>query len=726
MAYKYHGIYTDFSFGVHCEQAETTEQRLVTGLSLEDAQEVFKEKLSAYDGYVSLTVTFETPSITKIFDLVCRLDNRIRYIDDDTDEMERIRTTYAIMASEPIVWRNDLDLLHYNSDEFENASWQRHYTKPKNRMIVVDTETTGFIAGVDELLQVSIINSVGETLYNSYIKPTQHTEWNEVQAVNGITPEAVANAPTIEQEIGKINRILKNAEVYVGYNSSLDMDFLSAAGAAFPEEMKIRDVMKDFAPIYGEWNEAKGSYKLQKLIKCAAHYGYDWSNDKAHDSLSDCRATLYCFDRIETDRKLSIAAALVGCDKKELDRINYNYQKVLCDLIPIYDYQKDPDTYDLKSCKYAVTEIGNGLINNSYEIRERLDLFLSGKPFPDDEYHKGVQNYRKLREDGGYVLAVSPLQYAHWKKNDYGRGLDNGNYNESKEEALKSYIQRVGRETFSANEMQRYSDGTLDDRISTLYEYANDRFCAALTFKTPAERDSKSIVKAFGKHGSLPDFAKAESRDYDNMLSYFIYQQGHDISEVHEALIKNPNGFPDGEIFAENIRFVGTVADEIANDLSDEPSLTLLVNVSGIEISAILRNSKNNGLAPLVFDRDTTVCLFSEKEGKGGPTGIVPDKEIWIPGEYLAGVQVMGADLPADRISIEKAYCLSRSAFKQSFKYVYGDDTGRTTISDKDIEILDKLQGAVKNTDAARLAEKAKAVEENTHTITNVNTAGRR
>lgn len=49
-----------------------------------------------------------------------------------------------------------------------------------------------------------------------------------------------------------------------------------------------------FAEIYGEWNERRGSYKWQSLTKCATYYGYEF---KAHDSLEDVKATLYCYKK---------------------------------------------------------------------------------------------------------------------------------------------------------------------------------------------------------------------------------------------------------------------------------------------------------------------------------------------------------------------------------------------------------------------------------------------
>lgn len=41
----------------------------------------------------------------------------------------------------------------------------------KSKIICLDIETTGLDIMEDEVLQVSIINGRGRTLYNSYIRP---------------------------------------------------------------------------------------------------------------------------------------------------------------------------------------------------------------------------------------------------------------------------------------------------------------------------------------------------------------------------------------------------------------------------------------------------------------------------------------------------------------------------------------------------------------------------
>lgn len=172
----------------------------------------------------------------------------------------------------------------------------------KYKAIVIDTETTGLNAGVDELLQVSIIDDEGKTLFNSYIKPSKTKSWDSAMAVNHITPEMVANAPDIAKIKQEICQIINSAGIIIGYNTYFDLGFLSAAGIEF-EQQQIVDIMQDFAPIYGEWNDYYESYKWQKLTTCANYYNYNWGDDTAHDSLADCRATLYCYLQIISDKE---------------------------------------------------------------------------------------------------------------------------------------------------------------------------------------------------------------------------------------------------------------------------------------------------------------------------------------------------------------------------------------------------------------------------------------
>jgi len=119
----------------------------------------------------------------------------------------------------------------------------------KHRAIVIDTETTGLCAGEDEILQLSIISESGEKLFDSYFRPL-HKSWSAEQAVNNISPNMVANAPSIADKAAEIQRILNSADTIIGYNTSFDADFITAAGLVIPQIAEIGDIIPVFAENY--------------------------------------------------------------------------------------------------------------------------------------------------------------------------------------------------------------------------------------------------------------------------------------------------------------------------------------------------------------------------------------------------------------------------------------------------------------------------------------------
>ncbi len=168
------------------------------------------------------------------------------------------------------------------------------------RHIVIDTETTGFDPYKDEILQLSILDAdTKEMVFDEYFRPAVMETWPDAERVNHISPGMVANRPTLKDRLTEINSILASAETVIGYNTPFDTGFLTAYGAKFPNGTEYSDVMRDFAPVYGEWNEYYGDYKWKSLSVCAEYFGYDWGNTAAHNSLSDCLATLHCYVQLQ-------------------------------------------------------------------------------------------------------------------------------------------------------------------------------------------------------------------------------------------------------------------------------------------------------------------------------------------------------------------------------------------------------------------------------------------
>ena len=180
------------------------------------------------------------------------------------------------------------------------ADLMGYLEKEPEKVMVLDIETTGLHAPEDEVLSLAIIDGTGETLFYDRFKPEHNTAWPEAQAVNGISPDDVADGSIFTEETEYINLLLAKAAVIVGYNhEGFDLPFLAQFGVCPPEDVKLVDVMIDYAEIKGEWDKNHQDWKWQKLTACAAHYGYQY---QAHDSLEDVKATLFCARKCAEDQ----------------------------------------------------------------------------------------------------------------------------------------------------------------------------------------------------------------------------------------------------------------------------------------------------------------------------------------------------------------------------------------------------------------------------------------
>lgn len=157
------------------------------------------------------------------------------------------------------------------------------------KLIVIDLETTGLDITKDEVLQISIIDEKYNTLLNEYCKPEHITSWKEAEAVHGITPELVKDKPHFQYYVNKVQELISTAERIVVYNGlDFDLKMLEKYGIHI-DYTKNYDLMLEVDKEYRKWF---------KLVDLARYYGYEF---KAHDSLEDTKATLYCYYKFKKE-----------------------------------------------------------------------------------------------------------------------------------------------------------------------------------------------------------------------------------------------------------------------------------------------------------------------------------------------------------------------------------------------------------------------------------------
>lgn len=170
--------------------------------------------------------------------------------------------------------------------------------------IILDTETTGLSPFHDEILQLAIIDAdTGERLHCKKYGVVKRLEWPAAEAVNGITPAAVAGLPSLydSDEQATAAEIIGAADWVGGWNVQFDLDMLWAYQIAPRDDAEIVDIMKMDAEICGTYTPLQGgSAKYRSLMNAATWWGFELKNEPGvfHDAYVDCRATRFVWHKI--------------------------------------------------------------------------------------------------------------------------------------------------------------------------------------------------------------------------------------------------------------------------------------------------------------------------------------------------------------------------------------------------------------------------------------------
>lgn len=159
--------------------------------------------------------------------------------------------------------------------------------KQEMRTLYLDTETTGLNAPEDMIVEISIIDDLGDIVISTLVNPKRSIP-EKATSIHGITNEMVKDAPVFEDIWDEIQKQLKDSHLVI-YNAEFDRKF-------FPDNLecakKISCCMLAYAEYNGQWDDSRGIYRWHKLLNAAKWAEFEWPG-VAHRALSDslaCRA----------------------------------------------------------------------------------------------------------------------------------------------------------------------------------------------------------------------------------------------------------------------------------------------------------------------------------------------------------------------------------------------------------------------------------------------------
>ena len=293
----------------------------------------------------------------------------------------------------------------------------------KYKKVVVDFETTGLSSEYDEILQVSAIDQDGNVLINEYCKPKSITEWEEAERIHNISPEMVLDKKPFEDYVEVLTNILTNADEIIIYNVNFEKGFLNKYGVQFNDN--FYDLMIKFAEIYGEWNDYWETYKWQKLSTCCTYYGYYLKN--AHDSLEDCKATLYCYNKIINNEGRYEGKEYIGKTVKEfLDEVwrKVNNNSIKLRIYPVgekrikgYFYGEIKNYDDIKYKELLNNRIHDISYNSPKSFSVWVDKYLQADyDLLLEDLEKLKERNSKLQEENNNLINAKYENYRLYKE----------------------------------------------------------------------------------------------------------------------------------------------------------------------------------------------------------------------------------------------------------------------------------------------------------------------
>lgn len=190
-------------------------------------------------------------------------------------------------------YEEDLAKRREEGDAYRNAS----YGADRSRVLFFDLELTGFYDH-DEILSVSIYNAFGEKLMDELIKPVHTKKWKRTEKIHGITPEMVADAPSLADLTPKIKEIFAGADNIIAYGVSTDYSHIKNIYDTEKERDELKKKVRDCAAEFVRYaQEHRPDVTHASLTDAMACFGIEWDGI-AHTSIADTIGCMKVWEKL--------------------------------------------------------------------------------------------------------------------------------------------------------------------------------------------------------------------------------------------------------------------------------------------------------------------------------------------------------------------------------------------------------------------------------------------
>ena len=124
------------------------------------------------------------------------------------------------------------------------------------KCVYLDIEATG-LETEDEVVAMGIVEAAGAVLLDTLVRPQRLATWAAAQRIHGISPAAVAQAPSLSELAPAIQAAVQDRHVVI-YNAAFDCRFV---GDLLAGAVEIHCCMVAWAQEIGEWSDYWGGYR---------------------------------------------------------------------------------------------------------------------------------------------------------------------------------------------------------------------------------------------------------------------------------------------------------------------------------------------------------------------------------------------------------------------------------------------------------------------------------